>query len=419
MARKLTKILDKLVQVGPSYLDQTLRSYVTENKEYRIYEDKPNDPDANTYAVFSFFSSGIFKAEEPRIVDILLVGGGGGGSVGNMSGGSGGGNVVEIKKCLLPSGTYKITVGAGGAGGVNNIAELSGGNHIADAQGGVGNPTIFQTISGLETITAQGGGTGGLRKTDIAPTAGGCGGGAGGVDDAALSPAGATTTSDAATVGYTSDGYFRGDPDDGSDPIFSTTSIPWEVGLGEVTIYGEPGGNSDTVGADATNTYSAGGGGGAGQPGEDGIGDQAGNGGDGISIDWVNEVFNRVYKFNGDVYWAAGGGGAGAANKEPGNGGRGGGGGGGGYNDTGSTPNEVFRNGKRGELGFNEGYDAYLLKGGAGGQNTGSGAGGTSAVGAAVSVPYNLADLDALLQGNNGGSGFALIRVHMKEYTTP
>ena len=81
MARKLTRILDKLVQVGPSYLDQTLRSYATENKEYRLYEDKPNDPSANTFAVFSFFSSGIYKTEEPRVVDILLVGGGGGGSI--------------------------------------------------------------------------------------------------------------------------------------------------------------------------------------------------------------------------------------------------------------------------------------------------------------------------------------------------
>lgn len=418
MARKLTKILDKLVQVGPSYLDQTLRSYVTENKEYRIYDDKPNDPDANTYAIFSFFSSGIFKAEEPRIVDILLVGGGGGGSVGNMSGGSGGGNVVEIKKCLLPPGSYKITIGAGGAGGMNDAADLSStGSHQVSAQGAVGNQTIFETISGTQSIYALGGGAGGLRKSDLAPTDGGCGGGAGGVDDAALSPDGATTLTDPATTTWVSNGYLR--PPDATDTIFNLTDIPYEADFGEVTVYGEPGGDSDDVGADATNTYSAGGGGGAGQPGEHGIGDKAGNGGDGISIDWVNEVFNRVYKFNGDIYWAGGGGGAGAANKDPGNGGRGGGGGGGGYNDTGSTPNEVFRNGKRGELGYNQGYDAYLLKGGAGGQNTGSGAGGTSAVFDNAGAPWDLADQNALLQGNNGGSGYALVRVHMKEPIVP
>jgi len=434
MARKLTRILDKLVQVGPSYLDQTLRSYATENKEYRLYEDKPNDPTANTYAVFSFFSSGIYKAEEPKVVDMLLVGGGGGGSIGNLAGGSGGGGVVEIKNALLPAGTYKITIGAGGAGGITEPTLLASGinnvinpdDGINQAQGSSGSDTSFETLAGDEKITALGGGPGGFRKQDTIPVSGGSGGGAGGADDGdTTSMIGQISDIDTSVTTAITNGYLR--PSAG-DTMF--TNYADQIGgydnatlLADMNItkhFGNSGGNSDAYGTSGTATYSAGGGGGAGVAGEKGNDFRGGNGGDGISLEWVNEVFQKVYKFNGDIFWGAGGGGAAAADKEPGAGGKGGGGGGAAYRVTGNTPGEIFNNGKRGELGYNEGYDGYRLKGGAGGQNTGSGAGGSCTIGSAVYTPWGTildisAFLTALEKGNNGGSGFALIRVHMSD----
>ena len=139
-------------------------------------------------------------------------------------------------------------------------------------------------------------------------------------------------------------------------------------------------------------------------------------GGDGTTIDWVNEVFSKVYKFNGDIYWGSGGGGSAGADKEPGNGGLGGGGGGASYRQllAGSPDAEIFWNGKGGVAGYNPGYDSSYLKGGAGGQNTGSGAGGSTAIDLAVGSHIHR----TLGQGPNGGSGFVLIRVAMKDIPT-
>jgi hypothetical protein len=404
--RKLTRILDKLVQVGPGYLDQTLRSYITENREYRLYYDKDdqNDPDANTYAVFSYFSSGVYKTEEERETDILIVAGGGGGSVGNISGGSGGGEVIEIRKALLPAGSYVISVGAGGAGGKpiqdnSTMATIS-----VDAIGGIGNDSYFKknTDPAANTVVATGGGTGGFRKTDVKAENGGSGGGAGGADKDSLNLGsgsgfyeGASTVSDLNLATIMSNDYYGG----------------------TVVKYGNQGGDSDayTLSAlsDPDDYYNSGGGGGAGAVGELGNDSKAGNGGDGTTIDWVNEVFSKVYKFNGDIYWGSGGGGAAGESKEPGNGGIGGGGGGASYRQllAGSPDIDIFWNGKGGVSGYNPGYDASYLKGGAGGQNTGSGAGGSNAI--FNDVPAHIHRI--LSQGPNGGSGFVLIRVSMKD----
>ena len=407
--RKLTRILDKLVQVGPGYLDQTLRSYITENKEYRLYYDKDNqsDPTANTYAVFSYFSSGVYKTEEERETDILIVAGGGGGSVGNIAGGSGGGEVIVIEKAILPAGAYVISVGAGGAGGAPTTDNSVGGQSVSpDAIGGVGNDSYFKknTDNATVTVKATGGGAGGFRKTDVNADEGGSGGGAGGADSTNFGIGqdynkGASTISDINLANIISNDYYGG----------------------TVTKYGNDGGFSDaytlTALSDPDDYYNAGGGGGAGAAGETGGDSKAGNGGNGSTFDWVNEVFSKVYKFNGDIYWGSGGGGAAGESKEPGNGGLGGGGGGASYRQlaAGSPETDIFWNGKGGSSGYNPGYDASYMKGGAGGQNTGSGAGGSTAVDTAVGTHIH----KTLAQGPNGGSGFVLIRVAMRDLPTP
>ena len=109
----LTKILDKLVQIGPGYLDQTLRTYVSSNRDLKLYTK--ND---KSYAVIAYYTSGRFVLNETKNVDILLVGGGGGSSIGNLSGGSGAGEVVVVENATLLNGSYVIEVGAGGAGGI-------------------------------------------------------------------------------------------------------------------------------------------------------------------------------------------------------------------------------------------------------------------------------------------------------------
>lgn len=421
--KKLTRILDKLIQVGPSYLDQTLRSYVTENKEYRLYTDYHPDSHpggegtANTYAVFSYFSSGTYKTEVARETDILIVAGGGGGTIGNASGGSGGGEVIEIRNAVLPAGEYVITIGAGGAGASNPGAPAVGQAPIAatEAQGNVGNDSSVHKTPMTNRIVAKGGGVGGYRQYDTNASVGGSGGGAGGADhdpgNVGIQPAGGSPFYQGAGIhSHTVAG-------EETSQYMLTGYLGDNVTTGLVQNYGEPGGDSDAYAlgtVSTTDTYTPGGGGGAAEAGKSGTDTKGGDGGDGVSIDWVNEVFNKVYKFNGNIHWAAGGGASCLADKEPGNGGLGGGGGGASFNQLGASAaeTEIYWNGKGGLSGFNPGYDAAFLKGGAGGQNTGSGAGGSCGT-IASNVGNHIHR--TITQGPNGGSGFVLIRVRMND----
>lgn len=412
--KKLTRILDKLVQVGPSYLDQTLRSYVTENKEYRLYYDKdnPNDPSANTYAVFSYFSSGTYRTEVPRETDILIVAGGGGGTIGNASGGSGGGEVIEIRNAVLPAGEYVITIGAGGAGASNPSAPPGGSAPVAptEAQGSVGNDSSVHKTPWTNRIVAKGGGVGGFRQQDTLALDGGSGGGAGGADSGTQPAAGSNWYQGASPISHTVSG-------EETSQYMSNGYLGDNATTGLVQNYGEPGGDSDAymlASVDINDTYTPGGGGGAAETGKSGTDTKGGDGGDGVTIDWVNEVFNKVYKFNGNIHWAAGGGASCLADKEPGNGGLGGGGGGASFKQLGATAaeTEIYWNGKGGLSGYNPGYDSAFLKGGAGGQNTGSGAGGSCGT-VASDVGNHIHR--TITQGPNGGSGFVLIRVRMND----
>ena len=119
-------------------------------------------------------------------VEFLVIAGGGGGgpaASNNSSGGGGGaggyrtnvtgqtsgrGSVAESVMILI-SGAYSVTVGAGGS-------NITGGNN-----------SVFSSI------TSTGGGTSGYR-TNVAPTAGGCGGGGAGDADTGAAITGAAGT---------------------------------------------------------------------------------------------------------------------------------------------------------------------------------------------------------------------------------
>lgn len=399
----LTRILDKLVQVGPGYLDQTLRTYVTENRDFTLYQSNNK-----TYAVYTYYSSGKFILEESKEVDILIVGGGAGGSIGNVSGGSGAGDVVEVRGAVLPAEFFKVEIGAGGAGGTVTTGQADAAltMPVDVALGSPGNSTVFGlNAATTNDIIAIGGGSGGYRSNDTLGEAGGSGGGAGGGDivDATGQPASATPN------------YSQGAANS-SDPTVTATYY-----TGNVYSYTNEGGDSDaytnsTLYANGgiyqdMNTYQAGGGGGAGEKGEAGQGKKGGKGGDGVTIEWVNEVFNHVYRVNHDIYWGAGGGGAATKDIEPGDGGKGGGGGGAGLRQSvvTSTDDEIYWNGLGGKYGMNLGFDANKLLGGAGAVNTGSGAGGSMAVDSSDN------GFQQLVQGPNGGSGFVMIRVHLDD----
>jgi len=422
----LTKILDKLVQIGPGYLDQTLRTYVASNRDLKLYTR--ND---KSYAVIAYYTSGKFVLNETKNVDILLVGGGGGSSIGNLTGGSGAGEVVVVENALLPNGEYTIEVGAGGAGGTHASGGTVGLPVDATAVGSVGQDTKFYrhgAPAGPEALTAQGGGVGGYRNPggDILSLTGGSGGGAGGAD---YDPG---TTSFKGYAGANAPTAYEL----GAGATLSTNSLGINVYFtGNVYSYGNAGGNShpwsnNPITATSIESYHAGGGGGAGTKGGDSNIHEAGSGGDGVTVDWVNEVYKEAYHFNGGmtegydlgkVYWGGGGGGAASRDEEPGDGGMGGGGGGAGWRsiywntETSETDYQLFWDGNGGKYGINDGHDAKELLGGHGGKNTGGGAGGTMYLDNSVKAE---AQRDITL-GNNGGSGVVLIRIHLDSPFSP
>ncbi len=418
----LTKILDKLVQIGPGYLDQTLRTYIAENREYRFYTDTANN---KSYAVVAYYSSGELVLNETKTVDMLVVAGGGGSTLGNLSGGSGAGEVVVVENATLRNGHYVIEVGAGGAGGYTTQADavdLPLTELTVAGSNGIESKFYLKNSAGTQLI-ATGGGVGGYRSNPQNAVVGGSGGGAGGADY------------DSSNGGFLPNQAFS----EGaitSSVVTTGTNIDLVVDnsvaylTGNTTNYLNNGGYSDPVQDDPSYTrasvesYHAGGGGGAGTAGGSGNINKAGDGGDGVSINWVNEVFREVYKFNSEdrndeIYWGAGGGGASTSDEEPGNGGKGGGGGGASSRTVdfdgsqADTDEKRYRNGKGGKYGISNGHDGGKLKGGAGAKNTGSGAGGSMFL-AATNSAYQ-----ELLQGNNGGSGFVLIRIHLDEVFSP
>jgi hypothetical protein len=212
------------------------------------------DVTSNNYR--SFTTVGTYGWTAPAgvtSVTYLVVGGGGGGgsaSATGTGGGGGAGGFLTGTATVTSGTTYTITVGAGGAASSNG-----------------GNSSISGT--GLTTITAIGGGAGGVWNTAPGQNGGSGGGGAAGGGGGANLSAGTGTS-----------------------------------------------GQGNAGGAGSTSNAPAGGGGGAGAVGGTGTISAAGNGGVGLQSSITGSA----------VYYAGGGGGA-AAGATAGSGGLGGGGG--------------------------------------------------------------------------------------------
>ena len=145
-------------------------------------------------ALLTYTTNGTLTLPAPARVRVLAVGGGGGGAHGGnyfgriQTGGAGGGGGGAVEtNVTLAAGTYTFAPGAGGAGG----RSISGGS-----SGG----TTTITYGGTTILEVSGGGGGGNYAEP--GKAGGCGGGAGGVNT--------NDATCAASIGYP--GCFGGAP---------------------------------------------------------------------------------------------------------------------------------------------------------------------------------------------------------------
>lgn len=212
--------------------------------------------DGVSYKIHRFTSSGDFVVTSPGEVEVLLVAGGGGGA----SGGGGGGGVVQ-QTLPVAVGTAVVTVGAGGVGWVGNNS-----SDIRTAPYG-GSDSSFQNV------TAVGGGLGG--RAEVPGYRGGSGGGGGA----------------------------------------SSGAVTWTAG-DNVDKQGNVGGRH--LSSFTASPFSAAGGGGAGQAGGDQVSSSiAGDGGDGITINFAGTSV---------TYAGGGGGGVFLSGGTAGSGGTGGGG---------------------------------------------------------------------------------------------
>jgi len=238
-----------------------------------------------SYTVHKFTTSGTFTPVCSANFQVLVVAGGGGGS---GFGGGGAGGVVYDPLLSLISQSYSVTVGNGGSGG---------------NPGSNGQDSIFSSI------TAIGGGSGGIWRSSNGGDGanGGSGGGGGGSDSGTVGSGGSATSGQ---------GYAGG----------NGATVPFQNG--------------------------GGGGGGAGAVGQDAIQNvKGGNGGIGVS-----------YSISGTETYYAGGGGGGTSTSV-GVGGTGGQGGG----ANGSTEGGINATANTGGGGGGGGYNGDFNSGGNGG----------------------------------------------------
>ena len=384
--------------------------------------------------------------EEYRKCNILLVGGGGGGGY-NIGGGGGGGRVVYLDNVLLKTDKeYKINVGSGGEGG--NKDYYSGdsgysstiGNYIALGGGGGGSYTSSDLKYNNNSDLI-------IKEINLANSnSRGLDGGSGGGN---------------CFLSFNSDTNIEFISGRNKDTDYNKYITEEN---NEFKSYGNDGGISKINRTKENNEkkffkneHRAAGGGGAGGKGSDTFfnEDNIGNGGDGISIEKINNEYCAIdlpdknninycknknkndeselqyiqrdrsinLEENEYLYWGAGGGG-GSLNTNPGYGGKGGGGSGG-YHELATdtlnwvdTYKEEHENDKdryciilndSDDNNFsyanfstepNNINDKTLSKGGNGIKHTGSGGGGGG---------WNS-------NGGNGGSGIVIILVHNEDY---
>jgi hypothetical protein len=216
-------------------------------------------------------------------VNYLVVGGGGGGG-GQVGGGGGAGGYQAGTLSVISGASYTVTVGAGGAGTASAIIE-----------GNSGSNSVFATI------TANGGGKGGIQGS-ATNTSGGSSGGAGGfgtrTGTASQGNLGGTTGwsgaggGGAGAVGADTpnSNVSGGAGGAGTANSISGTSVTY-AGGGGGGGYRQPGGAGGSGGGGAGGAFSGGVGvagtantGGGGGGGADGTGGAGGAGGSGIVI---------------------------------------------------------------------------------------------------------------------------------------
>ena len=217
----------------------------------------------------TFTTTGTFSVPTGlTVVDVLVVGGGGAGGVsphGGNGGGGAGGLIFFPEYPVTPGGTISVTVGGPGAA-VNS-----------PNKGGDGGDSVF------DTLTAKGGGGGGIATPGVVP--GGQGGSGGGSGE--------------------------------SPGTFGQGNQPTQPGNSGAYGFGNPGGNYVGSG------FFGSGGGGAGAAGADGGGPAPATRGSG----GIGKAYT-IADGTTPVYYAGGGGSSAScdAAESPGNGGQGGGG---------------------------------------------------------------------------------------------
>ena len=303
----------------------------------------------NNKTIHVFTGSGTFSSDNPfnETCECVIIGGGAG--TGNPSssgahgaGGGGAGAVYDRNNISLNlSGpfSFNVTIGAGG-----NRAVAPGNKGVS------GSPSIVAFPTG--TLTAPGGGAGGISV-----------------------PSGSTSGNPGGAGGGASNYSSPGNPHPGG----TGAGAPWPgtPGNDPGSGWGGDGGGSNT----ASPAYGGGGGGGA-KDGGHGNGSAGGGGGGAYKIPTTYTDPNATYGYAGPGsthFWFAGGGGGGTYDGSPGTEGVGGGG-----------PNLSTPYGGSGKGGYRTGPGGESAR-----ANSGAGAGGG---GGGNSSP-----------GANGGSGIVLI----------
>lgn len=249
--------------------------------------------------------------------DILVIGGGGGGGRW-MGGGGGAGGVVYQTNVNLNSGSYSITIGAGGTGSTAT-------NTFSGVAGGDGGDTFIQSggsdlVINSITYRGKGGGGGGDYASATGNgtgTGNGSAGGSGGGGNAYQSP----TTGGAANQGNT---YFNGSTNVAGGYAGGTGSSGFSGGGGGAGGVGGGGtgdnimrgGTGVQISITGTNSWYAGGGGGAklyaANASNNGIGGLGGSGvgGDGNASEDNSGDYNYIAtRHNGTNGTGSGGGG--------------------------------------------------------------------------------------------------------------
>jgi hypothetical protein len=246
--------------------------------------------------IHTFTTSGVLSPISSLSASYLIVAGGGGGAGTQGGGGAGGGLLSGSGLTIDTNSTYLVTVGAGGAGGATGVNNgVQGGN----------------SVFGLVSTSAVGGGYGGAASTvgGSGGSGGGGGGGlfAGGSGTSGQGNAGGTGNTDGATYGAGGGGGGAG-----------------AVGTGATTTNssGGAGGVGVSSSISGTATYYAGGGGGGANgdvstPLPNGTGGVGGNGGGGhgatgLGYLTTNNAPSGVSGTTGTINLGGGGGGGGS-----------------------------------------------------------------------------------------------------------